>query len=121
MTSGIYTPSDKDVTARATGATPIGKADVGKWLPIAWAPKDGSRIDLWIPRSASAPKDAKDYRSPDCVWNGSEWSSTLTGWSYKAHIPTFFMRPLPAPSLQREALAETPSSVEGVDNKDRAP
>lgn len=99
MTSGIYTPADKDVTARATGATPIGSADV---VEIAIVHDARGIVCVYL----------GDYRI--CGRKpvpGSRWTTFKVGVTDINH----------AISLQREALAETPSSAEGVDNKDSAP
>ena len=85
--SGIYTPSDNDVTAQVTDLSPIGFADAVK----------------------NMRRDHPRFYEFHCPWCGI-CRTELTGRCYCGRTP-----------LQREALAEAPSSAEGVDNKDRAP
>lgn len=37
------------------------------WQPIATAPKDGTRVDIWVPSSSGG------YRVPNCSWDFHHW------------------------------------------------
>lgn len=39
------------------------------WQPIADAPRDGTRVDIWSPTAG---------REPDCVWRDNSWFSVRT-------------------------------------------
>ena len=90
--SGIYT-EENDVTPAPQGGSAIGSADAVKEV------------------------------CPACLGRGGHWRDVyvVDGWSIAWDDCPFGCKTPRDPSLQREALAEAPSSAAGVDNKDRAP
>lgn len=68
------------------------------WKPIESAPRDGSRVDLWVSYG-----DGEGDRVPDCWWQDGGWAfdwhhdrgsiAMSLGW---AEAPTHWM-PLPTP------------------------
>jgi hypothetical protein len=163
MTSGIYTPSENDVTAQRQALSPIGFADVVKHTPTPWAldtrefsdwgwivGPDGllvtstcvgaryteeegneARRNKTTPPTVAANADLiiKAVNSHDALIN--TLASLVAHLERQPYRDSAGLRPNASPqferakalvsSLQREALAEAPSSAEGVDNKDRAP
>lgn len=122
--------SDENVTAQRPALSPIGSADVEKWLPIETAPKDGTEIlaysepgctNVMLVRhiamvdfltEAEIEKFADDGASLEMLeepdWFAADFvvGDRLSPDCY----PTHWM-PLPEiPSLQRAALAEEASS-----------
>lgn len=86
------------------------------WRPISEAPKDGTRVDLWI---AYSPERAHfDGRETDCKWLDGAWQQycdRIDDWSGVEQIEplrdggwwhaTHFM-PLPPPPVPQSAEDE---------------
>jgi hypothetical protein len=66
------------------------------WQPIESAPKDGTKIDLWV----HFAEDDRSYRQADAYWNADEGTWQLgqyhTGQFLYPVTPTHWM-PLPDP------------------------
>jgi hypothetical protein len=76
----------------------------GEWQPIASAPKDGTRIDIW----AHWPEHDRRERTTDAYWNGRCWQLGQYNEMQFVHRPAAtHWRPLPAPPAM---LSATPSS-----------
>lgn len=73
------------------------------WQPIATAPKDGTRFDLWIVRLSSSGRCHDEHRVPNCYWDrrpGRFRTNWLRADGHKpippSYSPTYWM-PLPDP------------------------
>jgi hypothetical protein len=75
----------------------------GHWQPIESAPKDGTRIDLWVVRLSSSGKHHDEHRAPEAYWDceRERWRCKwLTANGYPAfdkHYTTTHWMPLPPP------------------------
>jgi len=70
------------------------------WRPIETAPKDGTRVDLWV----RAQHNGMEFRQPDCGWNGDieDWrSEQLPHPLSRYHWTPLFWMPLPPPPDER--------------------
>lgn len=87
------------------GAAP--QADLS-WQPIETAPKDGTKIDLWVNWS----EVGEWYRSPDAYWTGSDWmlSSGFTILQYKYTLSATHWMPAPT-----GPLGDVPAQASGSD------
>ena len=135
MTTGIYTPSDKDVTAQVTDLSPIGSADVvkmsdelarmahraGKMHAAAHHDYEEASWD-WVGLYGVPIKHWREAYAEGCRDMIMAFGAALDE-QHKAPFGDALTKAFheAIASLQREALAEAPSSAEGVDNKDRAP
>ena len=86
----------KDVARAAKRAREL---RMGKWLPIADAPKDGSLVDLWVVnadfpvgRNGGAPGARLTY----CWYDGSDWRHDYHRVIAAPAVVTHFM-PIPEP------------------------
>lgn len=69
------------------------------WEPIYTAPKDGTRVDLWVKHWRHWDDGFDTMRCPNCYWNDGDsmanrapyWVNLESGWR-----PTHWM-PLPSP------------------------
>lgn len=133
MTSGIYTPADKDVTPSGHGPSAIGSADVVDWRERYFEARDALFQFNYPPDPKLLREIANEIDcGNDCEHGNTEWDTNAhtcsrsdrkegcageKAWCLRQFADAIDVRA----SLQREALAEAPSSAEGVDNKDRAP
>lgn len=94
-----------------------GGVEVPAWQSIETAPKDGTRVDLWI---APPGLSTGAGREPDCWWSAGKW------WKYDEAFGDDQCRsqiwnathwqPLPAPPAERSggaAIAPPPVQQEG--------
>ena len=109
MTSGIYTPAENDVTARATGATPIGYADEDEKQAYAAGFSDG--YDEAMQHVWHEVNVLGGYRPTERNYDQGYVDAIAAALAViEIYLPT-----------SAKPIAEAPSSAEGVDNKDRAP
>jgi len=67
------------------------------WQPIKTVPKDGSKVDLWIPKKAKGNRGPA-HRATDCQYIKSEfllagewvlpWLQQATHWMFPPQPPT---------------------------------
>ena len=68
-----------------------------EWQPIEKAPKDGTKVDLWVKTYLTSQKEWIYQRATSCRWlptfkkEGDRWSNLDSWW-----IPTHWM-PIPEP------------------------
>ncbi len=131
MTSGIYTPADKDVTPSGHGPSAIGSADVAREVAVeSFAHMVASLVHAAMGHKHVTVDALKERLAelghPSTLFVDHVLAAhcahlvRLSQLSDIAHVLDVSID-LTVTSLQREALAEAPSSAEGVDNKDRAP
>jgi len=63
-----------------------------EWKPIDSAPKDGTKVDLWILHEFSG----SSFRVPDCYWINNRWVQTGIPLN-RGERPTHWSLPLPPP------------------------
>jgi hypothetical protein len=97
---------------------PITEAEgPGGWRPIESAPKDGRRLDLWVPRH---PETATSRRVPDCRWGRPRWDRRLgpgepaadyATWcdalGHGGYEPTHWMPPPAPPSSAKQVVGDS--------------
>lgn len=71
-----------------------------EWQPIETAPKDGTRVDLWVEVSLLGAG-----RETDCYWDRGAWFIPANNYgdgcsTYDGQMPTHWM-PIPEPPLSR--------------------
>jgi hypothetical protein len=89
----------------------------GGWRPIASAPMDGTRFDLWVPRH---PETATPRRVPDCRWARPRWDRRLgpgepaadyATWcdalGHGGYEPTHWMPPPAPPSSAKQVVGDS--------------
>lgn len=82
-----------------------------KWQPIETAPKDGTRVDLWVTYSGDERNQPAAYRETCCEWRidkygrGPFWCRYSEdyedgGWTEIDDTPTHWMPPPEPPEIK---------------------
>jgi hypothetical protein len=75
------------------------------WQPISTAPKDGTRVDLWL----SSSDGVDQWRETDCWWNADRklWFNLRGRWDCATH-----WMPPPDPPSAKEVAGDPPKGAE---------
>lgn len=69
--------------ANRAPSAPSEESEAGRWQPIETAPKDGTKIDLWVVFTSRADSlKSSSRRETDCFWEAGRWMQEVLDGDY---------------------------------------